>query len=289
MISDIGNASGSRRLRALLQPAPRAIIRAMKSRGLSDFEERLERLIEGGFNRLFRGSLQPREIAIQLLRAIEDNIVLVADDREAAPTHYEIRLSPHDHAALLADTPALGVELSRQVIQYCQESGFFLHAPPEIILLADPAMSINAPRVTATHAVDKYNTTQIMDRIPVQEPQARPPSDAQLIVDGKRTVPLSSEIFNIGRHPDNDLVLGDLRISRHHVQIRLRHGRYLLFDRHSRAGTYVNGQRVTEYMLSSGDVIRLGSVSILYMEDDDTSGLTDTQVDMLPPDLPEGL
>ena len=45
----------------------------MTKRRIANFEDNLERLIEGGFARLFRGDLQPRDVAVQLIRAIEDN------------------------------------------------------------------------------------------------------------------------------------------------------------------------------------------------------------------------
>lgn len=96
-------------------------------------------------------------------------------------------------------------------------------------------------------------------------------------------------MFNIGRHPDNDLVLSDLRISRHHVQLRLRHSRFVIYDRKSRGGTFVNGNPISEHILTSGDVIRIGGVTLLYMEDEPSDRrLSDTQLDMLPPDRFEG-
>ncbi len=265
-------------------------MRCMSKGRFSNFEDRLERLIEGGFARLFRGPLQPREVAVQIARAIEDNTIVGGEGREAAPTYYEIHLSPEDHAALMAQTPDLPRQLARQVITYCLEAGLYLLSSPEIAMISDPETPGQSLRVEARHVVKKHQTTQIME--PVEPPKPPPPempADAQLIVDGERVVPLTREIFNIGRHPDNDLVLSDLRVSRHHLQLRLRHGRYVLYDTQSRGGVYVNGQRVNEHILLPGDLIRIGSVSLLYMEDEsqhDSSG--DTQLDMHPPDLSEG-
>lgn len=262
----------------------------MNRRQFSNLEERLERLIEGGFARLFRGGLQPREVAIQLVRAIEDNIQLDSDNRETAPTHYQVRFHHDDLKPLLAQTPDLSKQLTQHVIVYCQEAGLFLPETPRITLVADPKVRPNALAVVASHAQDVHTTTQTMAAVNHQGEPPKPPADAQLIVDGKRIVPLNAEIFNIGRHPDNDLVLEDPRISRHHLQLRLRHGRYTLYDRQSRGGTLVNGQRINEHLLAPGDVIRLGSISILYMEDDAPARrLSDTQIDMLPPEFSKGL
>ena len=261
----------------------------MNRRRFSNLEERLERLIEGGFARLFRGGLQPREVAVQLVRAIEDNISVDPAGREAAPCRFRIGFDQDDLAPLLAQTPDLGKRLAQHVITYCQENGLYLAETPQITLVNDPQAQPGTISIIAAHVTDTHSTTQTMEPIRYQARPSLEPPDAQLIVNGKRSVPLKGEIYNIGRHPDNDLVLEDLRVSRHHVQIRHRHGRYTLYDRQSRGGSYVNGQQVNEHLLTPGDVIRLGSTSILYMEEDELNPrLSDTQIDMLPPDLPEG-
>ncbi len=262
----------------------------MNRRRITRLEERLERLIEGGFSRLFRASVHPREIAVQLAHAIEDNLLAGPEARELAPTQYQIRLNPHDHRLLLTEIPDLGEQLARQVVTYCQEARLILLSSPEVTLLADADIARQHVQVAARHVTRKHDTTQILE--PVQSdqlPAVPPPAGAQLIVDGKRIVALNLEVINVGRHPDNDLILDDMRVSRHHLQIRLRQGRYVLYDRHSRSGTYVNGQRVAEHILASGDVIRIGGVSLLYMEDDkQNQELADTQIDLHPPFPPEG-
>lgn len=260
----------------------------MNRRRFSNFEDRLERLIEGGFARLFRGGIQPREVAVQLIRAIEDNAAPDDTGREAAPCRYQVGFHHHDLAPLLARTPDLSRQLSQHVIIYCQENGLYLAETPQIVLVNDPHVQPGAIAITATHLVNPHTTTQTMEPIQHQA-QPAPPPEAQLIVDGKRTVALRGEVFNIGRHPDNDLVLDDPRVSRHHVQIRLRHGRFTVYDRHSRAGTIVNGQKINQHILTPGDVLRLGSISLLYLEEEEPRrNLNDTQIDILPPDLPEG-
>ena len=48
----------------------------------------------------------------------------------------------------------------------------------------------------------------------------------------------------IGREPDNDIVLGQVTIGRHHARILKWHGSYLLEDLGSAAGTYLNGKKL---------------------------------------------
>jgi class 3 adenylate cyclase len=69
----------------------------------------------------------------------------------------------------------------------------------------------------------------------------------------------------IGRQPDNDLVIEQSVLSRHHSLVAADGGVYLLSDLHSRNGTYVNGAPVTRPVaLRDADEIRLGSVALRF-------------------------
>ncbi len=73
---------------------------------------------------------------------------------------------------------------------------------------------------------------------------------------------------NIGRRHDNHIVIDDVRVSRVHVQIRLRYEHYVLYDLTSTGGTLVNGPQVNECILNPGDVISLAGVMLVYVEDE---------------------
>jgi sigma-B regulation protein RsbU (phosphoserine phosphatase) len=86
-------------------------------------------------------------------------------------------------------------------------------------------------------------------------------SDARLEVTdalGRRTVPISKAHFEIGRRETNDLRLAGSEVSRDHAEIDTVNDQFVLRDKTSRYGTYVNGDQVTERALSHGDRIRLG-------------------------------
>ncbi|MBZ0288066.1 MAG: FHA domain-containing protein, partial [Anaerolineae bacterium] len=72
----------------------------------------------------------------------------------------------------------------------------------------------------------------------------------------------------IGRSHENDVILDDQHVSRFHAQVRLRFGHYVIFDADSASGTFVNDVRVREHRLQTGDVIRIGGTSLVYMQDD---------------------
>jgi hypothetical protein len=86
-------------------------------------------------------------------------------------------------------------------------------------------------------------------------------ADARLEVTdalGRRVVPIDKGAFGIGRRETNDLRLAGSEVSRDHAEITSENGRFLLRDRNSRYGTFVNGEQVTERALAHGDRIRLG-------------------------------
>ena len=79
----------------------------------------------------------------------------------------------------------------------------------------------------------------------------------------RREVPLSADPITVGRDPKNDIVLDDRRVSRRHAEVRLRLGRYTLYDLQSTNGTFVNGRRIAEMVLSNDDRITIGGAELL--------------------------
>ena len=85
--------------------------------------------------------------------------------------------------------------------------------------------------------------------------------------------PLTGKVFEVhatlrvGRHPFNEVSLGDPGISRYHCWILLRDGVPSVEDLASANGTYVNGERIRARRgLKTGDVIRVGSTEIVFKE-----------------------
>jgi DNA-binding response OmpR family regulator len=101
----------------------------------------------------------------------------------------------------------------------------------------------------------------------------------QLIVQGGpekgREIPLSQDLFTIGRLQGSDVVIDDRLASRRHAEIERRHGQYVVNDCGSRNGTFVNGQRISEaHMLRDGDEIQIGlEFKALYIDPEATRAL----------------
>jgi sigma-B regulation protein RsbU (phosphoserine phosphatase) len=75
---------------------------------------------------------------------------------------------------------------------------------------------------------------------------------------GRRPVPIDKSVFTIGRRSGNDLHLMGSDVSRDHAEIAQVDGRFIVRDRGSRYGTFVNGTQVSEHPLAHGDRIQLG-------------------------------
>jgi serine phosphatase RsbU (regulator of sigma subunit) len=91
---------------------------------------------------------------------------------------------------------------------------------------------------------------------------------------GRRIVTLDKPVFLIGRRTAADLQLVNADVSREHAEIANDGLKYLLRDRGSRYGTFVNGEQVTERALQHGDRIRLGrtdAIELVFMTDGSSS------------------
>ncbi len=94
---------------------------------------------------------------------------------------------------------------------------------------------------------------------------------------GERVVTLDRLPFTIGRRETNDLRLGGSEVSREHAEIAADGERFLLRDKESRYGTFVNGELVTECELRSGDRVRLGrggGADMVFLAAGDDKSLT---------------
>ncbi len=90
---------------------------------------------------------------------------------------------------------------------------------------------------------------------------------------GRRTIPLDRDVTTMGRRNEADVRLSGTDVSRDHAEITRAGGKYVVKDRGSRFGTFVNGEEVAERALRHGDTIRLGrsgGSDVIFLADEDT-------------------
>lgn len=80
--------------------------------------------------------------------------------------------------------------------------------------------------------------------------------------------PILKGITTIGRKLDNDLVIQDVLVSRHHAEVIQRDGAYFIKDKNSTGGTYLNNKRIKEAQLFSNDLILLANTPLMFIQED---------------------
>ncbi len=82
---------------------------------------------------------------------------------------------------------------------------------------------------------------------------------------GSRYV-LTPEITQVGRHPQSEIFLDDVTVSRRHAEIRRRKdGSYEVSDAGSLNGTYLNRERIEAAVLAHGDEVQIGKFRLVFL------------------------
>lgn len=122
-----------------------------------------------------------------------------------------------------------------------------------ITSMAQPAQPTGPPLPHSPHP-----------RQPAQPPapppaEHRPPRGATTIARPPTAVhTIDQLVVTIGRAPENNVVLSDLLVSRHHAILRRSGGQWELVDANSANGTYVNGNRISSAVIGPDDVVGIG-------------------------------
>lgn len=108
------------------------------------------------------------------------------------------------------------------------------------------------------------------------------------LIINRQVIPLDRNVTRIGRKLDNDVVLHEEYVSRLHAEIRYEDGKYVLYDRQSTGGTFVNSRAIDRCVLNSGDLISMGNIQIMFVNNNArlTGKATLTTKDLRASDLP---
>ncbi len=135
----------------------------------------------------------------------------------------------------------------------------------------EPEGEVDVDRTTAAIDVGAFDPTSQVEQLPALEEGTAmlvvirgPNAGARYLLDRDETT--------VGRHPDCEIFLHDVTVSRRHSEFRREDDGFSLRDLGSLNGTYVNGERVEEEDLNSGDEIQIGRFKLLYL--DSTGGST---------------
>jgi hypothetical protein len=77
---------------------------------------------------------------------------------------------------------------------------------------------------------------------------------------------LGETTTKLGRHPDSEISLDDITVSRRHAEIERTTDGYVASDAGSLNGTYVNQERIDRMLLRHGDEVQIGKFRLVFFE-----------------------
>ncbi|MGH9109310.1 MAG: FhaA domain-containing protein [Acidimicrobiales bacterium] len=214
--------------------------------GLQQFEQRLERLVEGTLAKPFRNNLQPIEIGRRLTREM-DLHRRVGVHGLIAPNSFTITLSQPDVERFSNFVEALSKELADAAREHARIEGYSFVGPVDVQIYEGTRLRAGRFAVTA-------EVVEGPDAVPLAE---------LVLPDGGR-VTLGDGSLVVGRLPGCDVMLADPNVSRRHAEIRRTEEGVVVTDLGSTNGTRVNGSAVRERQLVSGDEITVGSTTLVF-------------------------
>jgi len=244
---------------------------------LQRVESFLERFLEAPAGRL-GASIQPVSLAKRIERAMDTNKTY-GDAGVIVPNHYDLHLHPADYAAFASYRSSLEDDLAHGVLSRARHERYSLVARPRVRIVSDDGTRRGEIRVAANVADDRGERVDeampmpaSSDTMVFERPGGADAPDsarrAYLLVSTRGSRPvqfdLGGHLIGIGRASDNDVIVDDPMVSRHHCQLRLQHGAYSFADLGSRNGSTVNGQPVSQVALGPGDLIRIGDTEIEF-------------------------
>jgi hypothetical protein len=241
---------------------------------LQAFERRFSGLVEGAFAKVFKGDVQPVEIAGALQRETDNRKTIVGPGKVHVPNDFVVELGDHDHARLAEWAEPLGDELGAMVREHAAEQGYSFVGPVRVGFEHVPEISTGVFRVrSSVVAADVPPATQ-----PPPPPAHTPATPARSTVAGRPRLVLSAgeesvllldkPMTVIGRANECELRLDDPGVSRRHAEVRVTGNDAEIIDLGSTNGIRVNGRAVPSARLVDGDRIDMGSTSLVFRRDE---------------------
>ncbi|ARC55480.1 FHA domain-containing protein FhaA [Frondihabitans sp. 762G35] len=213
---------------------------------LDNFEQRLERAVNGAFSKTFRSGVQPLEITSALRHELDVRSAVVSRERILAPNDFRVLLSPQDHQRMAAMGGALTDELTQLVKNHAAAQNYSFAGPVRIALVPDDELSVGILRIESSNVrEDDVTWTAVVE------------------VDGKRhTLPKGRTV--IGRGSEADITVQDTGTSRKHFEILWDGTRAQATDLGSTNGSKLDGAPLSKAVIGSDSVIEIGRTRIVF-------------------------
>jgi hypothetical protein len=194
--------------------------------GIRQFEQRLERLVEGVFAKTFRSGLEPVEIARRLTREMDLHRAMGVNGL-IAPNHFEVAISPADLKNFESYSQALLRELNEAVREHARDEAYGFVGPVHVDLTPD----------------DSLGAGEFLVASQMMEAPGGAAFGSLVLPDGRRVA--------VGEDPVT-------------AEVRRRGNDFIVVDLGSTNGTRVNGAGVRERRLEDGDEVTFGSTQVRF-------------------------
>jgi pSer/pThr/pTyr-binding forkhead associated (FHA) protein len=172
--------------------------------------------------------------------------------------------------------------------KFCAQCGARLVAPepgqapaaqdaPSDSTGSTPAVSDTGATITFGVPVNQHEAEEraALDDDDAAAVDALPQGSALLVVQrgpgaGNRFL-LDQDVVTAGRHPESEIFLDDITVSRRHVEFRRTPDGFTVSDVGSLNGTYVNRDRIDESTLQNGDEVQIGKFRLVYFAGDESA------------------
>ncbi len=121
------------------------------------------------------------------------------------------------------------------------------------------------------HRIDGFDTehpTQNLEQLESDDESSVAPPGMLVVRQGSKSgsrIALDADLVTLGRHPESDVFLNDITVSRRHAEIRRTGDRFEVSDAGSLNGTYVNKSLTERAFLNDGDELQVGKFKLVFV------------------------
>jgi len=150
---------------------------------------------------------------------------------------------------------------------FCANCGSALSRPGQPVAPERPSDATSTISISGLEAMEPAAVDDdLADDAAVE---ALPPGSGLLVVRrgpnaGSRFL-LDADVTTAGRHPESDIFLDDVTVSRRHAEFRKGDEGFAVRDVGSLNGTYVNRERIDEAALQRGDEVQIGKFRLVFL------------------------
>jgi hypothetical protein len=152
--------------------------------------------------------------------------------------------------------------------RFCANCGSALSRPGQAVAPERPSDATSTISISGIEALEPSGSDdeQLADEAAAE---ALPPGSGLLVVRrgpnaGSRFL-LDAEVTTAGRHPESDIFLDDVTVSRRHAEFRKSAEGFAVRDVGSLNGTYVDRERIDEAPLHGGDEVQIGKFRLVFL------------------------